>query len=353
MERYLQIISTVTVQVDSTSAEGGELNMNNTIPENAPEHCPGTGHESAGRAAPCQGCPNQGLCASGQPAGPDAALSLIADRMMQVKHKVVVLSGKGGVGKSTVCCLLARSIAGRSGGFSVGVIDADICGPSQPRMLGASGEQVHQSMSGWSPIYVEENLCAISAGFLLGSADEAVIWRGPKKNGLIKQFLKDVDWGTLDFLIVDTPPGTSDEHLTIVQCLLKATNVDGAVVVTTPQEVSLSDVRKELNFCRKMQLPIIGVVENMSWFACPKCHKQSKLFPATTGGAEKMCEQFQVNLLGKLLVDPRLARCCDEGLNFLEEYEDSPAARNWELIVDKDRIQKGESCKDRKRGHQI
>ncbi|KFD53598.1 hypothetical protein M514_05514 [Trichuris suis] len=318
--------------------------MNSTIPENAPEECPGTGHESAGRAAPCQGCPNQSLCSSGQLAGPDAALSMIAHRMRLVKHKILILSGKGGVGKSTVCCLLARSLARRSGNYNVGVIDADICGPSQPRMLGASGEQVHQSMSGWSPVYIEENLCAISAGFLIGSSDEAVIWRGPKKNGLIKQFLKDVDWGNLDFLVIDTPPGTSDEHITIVQCLLKSTDVDGAVVVTTPQEVSLSDVRKELNFCRRMNLPIIGVVENMSWFVCPKCQKLSKLFPETTGGAEKMCEKFEVDLLGKVLVDPRLARCCDEGLDFLEEYEDSPAAKGWESIVDKILKFCGESC---------
>eukprot|EP00075_Anas_platyrhynchos_P036071 XP_027325324.1 cytosolic Fe-S cluster assembly factor NUBP1 isoform X4 [Anas platyrhynchos] len=151
----------------------------------------------------------------------------------------------------------------------VALLDIDICGPSIPKMMGLEGEQVHQSGSGWSPVYVEENLSVMSVGFLLSSPDDAVIWRGPKKNGLIKQFLRDVDWGEIDYLIIDTPPGTSDEHLSIVQ-YLGASHVDGAVIITTPQEVSLQDVRKEINFCHKVKLPIIGVVENMSGFICPK-----------------------------------------------------------------------------------
>jgi len=130
--------------------------------------------------------------------------------------------------------------------------------------------QVHQSGSGWSPVFVEDNLGVMSVGFLLSSPDDAVIWRGPKKNGMIKQFLRDVDWGEVDYLIVDTPPGTSDEHLSAVQ-YLSAARIDGAVIITTPQEVSLQDVRKEINFCHKVKLPIIGVVENMSVFICPKC----------------------------------------------------------------------------------
>ena len=141
-------------------------------------------------------------------------------------------------------------------GKQVGLLDIDICGPSIPRMLGLEGHEVHQSASGWSPVYVDDNLGVMSIGFMLPSKDDAVIWRGPRKNGLIKQFLTDVMWNDLDYLIIDTPPGTSDEHISIVQ-YLKSTRIDGAIVVTTPQEVSMADVRKELNFCRKTGMYIV------------------------------------------------------------------------------------------------
>jgi Mrp family chromosome partitioning ATPase len=193
----------------------------------------------------------------------------VKERLSSVKHKILVLSGKGGVGKSTFSAQLAYGLAADEA-KQVALLDIDICGPSIPRIMGCDGEQVHQSNSGWSPIYVEDNLSVMSVGFLLGSPDDAVIWRGPKKNGLIKQFLRDVDWGDVDYLIIDTPPGTSDEHLSIVQ-YLSSSHVDGAVLITTPQEVSLLDVRKEINFCHKVKLPIIGVVENMSGFVCPNC----------------------------------------------------------------------------------
>jgi Mrp family chromosome partitioning ATPase len=168
-----------------------------------------------------------------------------------VKHKILVLSGKGGVGKSTVSAQLAFALAAK--GLEIGLLDVDICGPSIPQMLGLVGEEVHQSASGWSPVYIQDNLGVMSIGFMLPSNDDAIIWRGPRKNGLIKQFLTDVDWGELDYLIIDTPPGTSDEHISIVQ-YLKATNVDGAIIVTTPQEVAMADVRKEINFCKKTGL---------------------------------------------------------------------------------------------------
>ncbi|XP_071965926.1 cytosolic Fe-S cluster assembly factor nubp1-like isoform X2 [Antedon mediterranea] len=253
--------------------------------------------------------------------------------MLSVKHKVLVLSGKGGVGKSTFTAHLAHGISSRED-TQVGILDVDICGPSIPRIMGVDGEQVHQSGSGWSPIYVEDNLGVMSVGFLLNSPDDAVIWRGPKKNGLIKQFLRDVDWGELDYLVVDTPPGTSDEHLSIVQYLSGA-GVDGAVLITTPQEVSLMDVRKEVNFCRKVNLPIIGVVENMSGFVCPKCKNQSQIFPPTTGGGEKMAEDMKIPFLGKLPLDPRIGQCCDEGKSFLTEVPDSPATEAYKNIIQK------------------
>jgi Mrp family chromosome partitioning ATPase len=137
-------------------------------------------------------------------------------------------------------------------------------------MLGVEEERLHAASDGWTPVYASDNLAVVSIAFMLSSPDEAVIWRGPKKNGLIKQFLKDVSWGPLDYLVVDTPPGTSDEHLSLAQ-YLKATGIDGAVVLTTPQEVALLDVRKEITFCRKVGIPLIGVVENMAGFVCPSC----------------------------------------------------------------------------------
>lgn len=241
-------------------------------PENANEGCVGPASEAAGKASACAGCPNQAKCASGEAREVDPALAQVQDKMAGVKHKILVLSGKGGVGKSTFSSQLAFSLARR--GFQVGLLDVDICGPSIPRMLGLVGMEVHQSASGWSPVYVEDNLAVMSIGFMLPTTDDAVIWRGPRKNGLIKQFLTDVVWSELDYLIIDTPPGTSDEHISLVQ-LLKTSHVDGAIVVTTPQEVSMADVRKELNFCRKTQLPVLGIVENMHSIRVPLAYAET------------------------------------------------------------------------------
>jgi Mrp family chromosome partitioning ATPase len=211
-------------------------------------------------------------------------------------------------------------------------MDVDICGPSIPLLMGLNGTTIHTSASGWSPAYALDNLSVMSIGFLLPSANDAVIWRGPKKNGLIKQFLKDVEWGDLDYMIVDTPPGTSDEHLSIVQ-YLKETGIDGAVLVTTPQEVALQDVRKEIDFCRKVGIPILGLVENMSGFVCPKCTTESEIFKPTTGGAEAMGKELGIELLGKIPLDPRIGMTCDQGLSFLDEWPDSPATTAYLDIV--------------------
>jgi Mrp family chromosome partitioning ATPase len=232
------------------------------------ENCPGPDSQQAGKMDACAGCPNQTICATA-PKGPDPDLPLIRARMASVRHKLLILSGKGGVGKSTFTAMLAHAFA-QSPSVQVGVMDVDICGPSIPRMMGAVGESIHTSAAGWSPVYVADNLGVMSIQFLLPGQDDAVIWRGPKKNGLIKQFLKDVEWGELDFLLVDTPPGTTDEHLS-VNSYLKESGVDGAVVVTTPNEVSLLDVRKEINFCKKAGIRVLGIVENMSGFVCPNC----------------------------------------------------------------------------------
>ncbi|KAJ3298158.1 Cytosolic Fe-S cluster assembly factor nubp1 [Borealophlyctis nickersoniae] len=300
-------------------------------PEDAPEHCPGTESELAGKADSCAGCPNQAICAS-TPKVVDPAIPLINERMANVKHKILVLSGKGGVGKSTFTTNLSFALS-LDESVQVGVMDVDVCGPSLPRMTGLDGEQIHQSNTGWSPVYVSDNVAVMSVGFMLQNPDDAVIWRGPKKNGIIKQFLKDVDWGELDYLVVDTPPGTSDEHLSVVQ-YLKESGIDGAVIITTPQEMSLQDVRKEINFCRKVKIPIIGVVENMSGFVCPKCTKESAIFAPSTGGAKKMAEEMKVPFLGAIPLDPRIGKSCDYGESFLDQYPDSPAHAAYMRVID-------------------
>ena len=274
---------------------------------------------------------------------------------MGVKRKILILSGKGGVGKSTFTAQLGWAFAadedtqvlapilcfGALFFFAVliiinmtqiGIMDVDICGPSMPTILGVASEQVHSSSSGWSPVYVQDNMAVMSVGFMLPSARDAVMWRGPKKNGLISQFLKDVDWGNLDYLLIDTPPGTSDEHLSIVQ-YLKECGIDGAVLITTPQEVAIQDVRREIDFCRKVGIRIIGLVENMSGFVCPSCKKESQIFKPTTGGAKRLAKETGTQLLGVVPLDPRIGKSSDYGLSFLDEYPDSPATAAYLDII--------------------
>lgn len=214
----------------------------------------------------------------------------------------------------------------------VGIMDTDICGPSIPKMMGVEAETIHVSNAGWSPVWVTDNLGVMSVQFMLPNRDDAVIWRGPKKNGLIKQFLKDVEWGELDYLIVDTPPGTSDEHLS-VNSFLKESGVDGAVVVTTPQEVSLLDVRKEIDFCKKAGIKVLGVVENMSGFVCPSCTHKTQVFKATTGGAKRLAKENGIRYLGSVPLDPRIGTACDYGESFFEHFPDSPACRALARVV--------------------
>ncbi|CAG0903555.1 unnamed protein product [Cyprideis torosa] len=170
----------------------------------------------------------------------------------------------------------------------------------------------------------------MSVGFLV-PPEAAVIWRGPKKNGMIKQFLRDVDWGELDVLLVDSPPGTSDEHLSIVQLL--SSSLSGAVIVSTPQEVALLDVRKEISFCRRVGLRVLGVVENMAEFVCPKCSKSSVIFPPTSGGVREMCAQMNVPFLGTIPLDPRIGKAIDEGADFFEEFGESPIGNAYKGIA--------------------
>ncbi|KAK4617618.1 Cytosolic Fe-S cluster assembly factor nbp35 [Fulvia fulva] len=295
-----------------------------------PEHCPGPEGEQAGKADACAGCPNQQICASA-PKGPDPDIPIITQRLARVKHKILVLSGKGGVGKSTFTTMLSHAFASNPDN-NVGIMDTDICGPSIPKMMGVETETIHVTSTGWEPVWVTDNLGVMSVQFMLPNRDDAVIWRGPKKNGLIKQFLKDVEWGEMDYLFVDTPPGTSDEHLS-VNTFLKEAGIDGAVLVTTPQEVSLLDVRKEIDFCRKAGIKVLGLVENMSGFVCPKCTHQSDIFRATTGGGRRLAKETGVPFLGAVPLDPRIGMSCDFGESFFDNFGDSPACEALKGVV--------------------
>ncbi|KAJ3056464.1 Nucleotide-binding protein 2 [Rhizophlyctis rosea] len=253
--------------------------------------------------------------------------------LSRVKHIVLVLSGKGGVGKSTVTTELALSLVEQ--GKKVGVLDVDLTGPSVPRMFGLDGHQIHQASSGWVPVYADEskNLAVMSIGFLLQNKDDAVVWRGPKKNAMIKQFLQEVAWGELDYLLIDTPPGTSDEHISVAE-YLKEYNPDGAVIVTTPQAVSLADVRKELSFCRKVKIPILGVVENMSGFVCPHCTECSDLF--SKGGGEAMAAEYNVEFLGRVPIDPQLTTLIEaDGGSFVNRFTQSALYPIFKEVTEK------------------
>lgn len=244
---------------------------------------------------------------------------LLDSRLCRIRHKVVVLSGKGGVGKSTVAVNLA--VALMLAGKKVGLLDVDIHGPSIPTMLGLEGEQLQGGADGLVPVEAG-GLKVMSIGFFLNSQDDAIIWRGPLKMGVIKQFLKDVAWGDLDYLIIDSPPGTGDEPLSVCQLIGK---LDGAVVVTTPQKVAAVDVRKSINFCRKLNVPVLGVVENMSGFACPKCGEVTTVF--CSGAGREIARDMLVPFLGSVPIDPMLAEACDNGQAFVQHFASTPTAK--------------------------
>ncbi|KAK3308442.1 P-loop containing nucleoside triphosphate hydrolase protein [Chaetomium strumarium] len=240
--------------------------------------------------------------------------------LSKIKHIVLVLSGKGGVGKSSVTTQLALSVS--LAGHSVGVLDVDLTGPSIPRMFGIEDAKVRQAPGGWLPITVHEadasagigSLRVMSLGFLLPRRGDAVVWRGPKKTAMVRQFLSDVFWDELDYLLIDTPPGTSDEHISLAETLLLNTTEQqraGAVVVTTPQAVATADVRKELNFCTQTGIRVLGVVENMSGFVCPNCSECTNVF--SSGGGEVMANDFNVRFLGRVPIDPQFLVLIETG----------------------------------------
>ena len=243
-----------------------------------------------------------------------------------IRHKIIVLSGKGGVGKSTVATNIAIVLSLK--GKKVGLMDVDIHGPSIPKMLGLEGAKLRGSEEGMLPVDYSDNLKVISIGFILRDQKDAVIWRAPLKHKLIRDFLTDVRWGELDYLIVDSPPGTGDEPISVMQLL---ENADGAVIVTTPQDVALIDVKKAITFCRQVNLPVIGVVENMSGFVCPYCGKTVDIFK--TGGGQEMASEMDVPFLGRIPIEPKIVESGDSGKPYLQYYRDSEASRAFDTII--------------------
>jgi Mrp family chromosome partitioning ATPase len=253
----------------------------------------------------------------------------LMENMARIRHKIIVLSGKGGVGKSTVAVNLAVSLAENK--FRTGLLDIDIHGPSVPKLLGIETGQILGSKEGkMAPVEYNEYLKVISIGFLLQGRDDAVIWRGPLKYSVIKQFLSEVDWGDLDYLIVDSPPGTGDEPLSICQLI---ENADGAVVVTTPQDVALIDVRKSVNFCRQLNMPVLGVIENMSGFTCPHCGTVTHIFK--NGGGKKMAEDMGIPFLGSIPLEYQITASGDSGTPFHNDAAQNATAaqKNFASIV--------------------
>jgi Mrp family chromosome partitioning ATPase len=377
------------------------------VVDNANAGCVGPTSASAGKASACSGCPNQGACSSGALASPEAIAQAQAETqalqssLSSIQHVILVLSGKGGVGKSTLAAQISHTLAAQ--GYAVGLLDVDLCGPSAPRMILGDAYASHtitqNSSTGlWTPVYstaTTHPVAVMSISFMLADRNQAVVWRGPRKNALIQQFLTQVDWSGdtegLDYLIVDTPPGTSDEHISTVQYLQKAGSIAGAVVVTTPEEVSLADVRKELHFCQKTGVKVLGIVENMSSYQttldrmrfvrqgadctdsilatlrekCPEvleCVVSSPLFATHTtsthqqstsngvsaneesngnhhttplSGAEQMAVDYQVPYWGRVPLDTDLLQACEHGQAFVQPGSMSEAALALRSICQK------------------
>jgi ATP-binding protein involved in chromosome partitioning len=255
---------------------------------------------------------------------------LLKIRMGKVKHKIAIISGKGGVGKTLVTVNLAVRLAHEKGAGKVGLLDADIHGPCVPKMLGLKGSRLESGPLGIFPVYSEGGIKVVSMAFLLPNDDSPVIWRGPIKMGAIKQLLSEVVWGELEYLLVDLPPGTGDEPLTVLQLLPDA---DGVVIVTIPSEVSGDVVRKAVTFARMLNVPILGIIENMSGLVCPHCGEMIEVF--TGGVGRRVSEEMGVPFLGAIPIDPGISGDSDCGRPFVEEHPDSAAAKAFGEIVKK------------------
>ena len=246
----------------------------------------------------------------------------------KIKNKILVMSGKGGVGKSTVSVNLAIGLAKK--GYKVGLMDVDLHGPDIVRMLSLNGpmDSNHSKDGKMPPLKYKDNLKVISLETMMENRDDPIIWRGPLKNQAIRQFIADVDWGDLDYLVIDAPPGTGDEPMTVANTIKDAS----ALVVTTPQQIALADVRKSLNFCKIVKMRIIGVVENMSGFICPHCNKSVDIFK--TGGGEKLANEFSVPFLGRIPVDPKVVVAGDDGVPYLSSGAKGLAVDAFEAFLE-------------------
>jgi ATP-binding protein involved in chromosome partitioning len=280
--------------------------------------------ERCEKDATCEACNQSSSCSQQEKEA--HGQERLKSKLSHIKHRIMVMSGKGGVGKSTVSTNLAVALS--LDGFDVGLLDADIHGPNIPKMLGIEFSHVEGSAQGMVPVEVFPNLKVISMAFFIGDRDNPVVWRGPLKHSAISQFLGEVEWGNLDFLIIDLPPGTGDEPLSVAH-LVK--NVDGSIIVTTPQDVALLDSRKSVNFSRMLSIPVIGIVENMSGLICPHCRKEISLFKK--GGGEKAARDLKVPFLGRIPIDPEMVADCDRGMPFVMAHPDSEATRVFEEIA--------------------
>ncbi|MEA4977543.1 MAG: Mrp/NBP35 family ATP-binding protein [Methanomassiliicoccaceae archaeon] len=252
----------------------------------------------------------------------------LKDSLGRIKHVIIVLSGKGGVGKSTVSSNLACALSNM--GYDTGIMDVDITGPNIPKMFGIEDEKLDVQNNKLIPVIVPPSLKVMSMAFLLPTRDTPVLWRGPVKMTAIRQFIEDVEWGDLDYLVIDMPPGTGDEALSIMQLIPKP---DGAVIVTTPQDVSLMDSRKTITFSAEAKIPIIGLVENMSGFICPHCGQETDIFKS--GGGENVAKEFGIQFLGRVPIEPSVALSGDNGMPAVLSDPDSASAKAFNSIIKK------------------
>jgi len=282
------------------------------------------GKEKCDESKSCDTCETESTCSAQEKEEHQQAR--LQQKLFRIRHKIMVMSGKGGVGKSTVSVNFAASLALQ--GYEVGVLDADIHGPDIPRMCGVERRPLVSYGEGLEPIKVFKGLKTISTGLLSQDPDKAIVWRGPLKHSAIRQFLGDVNWGDLDYLVIDLPPGTGDEPLSVAH-LIK--NVDGTIIVTTPQDVALLDSRKAVNFSRLLNIPVLGIVENMSGMVCPHCSEKIDLFKV--GGGERAALELGVPFLGRIPIDPKMVISCDAGTPFVIDPGPSEVRKAFENLT--------------------
>jgi len=254
---------------------------------------------------------------------------IMKENFKKIKHKILVLSGKGGVGKSTVSVNLAYALQIK--GYKTGILDIDLHGPSIAKMTGIEEIRIEGDESGlMKPIKTKDGVDVISISSILEKSDTPVIWRGPLKMKAIQEFFDSVNWGELDYLIIDSPPGTGDEPLTILQIVEE---IDGAIIVTTPQDVATSDVSRSIMFVKTMQKRVLGIIENMSYFICSKCNEKHFIFGQ--GGADKLAEKYAIEMLGRIPIDKQVVECSDSGNPYVVCFSESAATKEYLAIADK------------------